>query len=86
MPEHSVGFPPARGTRVIMPTVVKGPSHQNLSLLNFKCAARIITPRGTPLHKKAGVRAGNLENEPYKIIKWYLSLLCLGVATIDDYP
>ena len=59
-----------------MPTVVKGASHQNLSLLNFKCAS----------HKKAGARAGNFENEHYKIIKRYLSLLCLGVATIDDYP
>ena len=85
MPEHFVGFPPAGGTRNYAHGG-KGASHQNLSLLNFKCAARIIIPRGTPLHKKAGVRAGNFENEHYKIIKRYLSLLCLGVATIDDYP
>ena len=44
-------------------------SHQNLSLLNFKCAARISTPRGTSIHKRARMRAGNFENDPYKIIK-----------------
>ena len=67
--------------RIIMHTVIKGPSeqktklvflhpksHKNLSLRNFKCAARIITP-GEHLHKKAGVRAGNFENDPYKIIR-----------------
>ena len=48
----------------------------NLSLLNFKCAARISTPRGTPIHKRARVRAGNFENDPCKIIKgtWVLSV------------
>ena len=59
-----------------MHTVIKGPSekktklvslhpksHKNLSLLNFKCAARIITP-GEQLHKKAGVRAGNFQKRP----------------------
>ena len=47
-------------------------SHQNLSLLNFECAARISTPRppqGTPIHKRARVRAENFGNDPYKIIK-----------------
>ena len=26
------------------------------------------------------------QNDPYKIIKRYLSLICVGVATIDVYP
>ena len=43
--------------------------HGNLSLLNFKCAARISTPQGTPIHKRARMRAGNFENDPYEIIK-----------------
>ena len=47
----------------------------NLSLLNFKCAARISTPRGTPIHRRARMRTGNFENDPYKVIKgtWVLS-------------
>ena len=85
MPEHFVGFPPDSGTRnyadggkgpfrISKETLTKlvslqQKSHQNLSLLNFKSAARIITPWGTPLLRRAGLRAGNFENEPYKIIK-----------------
>ena len=42
-------------------------SHKNLSLLNFKCAARISTRRGTPTHQRARMRAGNFENDPCKI-------------------
>ena len=34
-------------------------SHQNLSLLNIKCAARISTPR----REGGGVRAWNFEND-----------------------
>ena len=41
-------------------------SHQNLSLLNFKCAARISTPRR---ERGGGARAWNFENDRYKIIK-----------------
>ena len=60
-------------------------SHQNLSLLNFKCIARISTSRGTPIHKKVGMRAGIFEKDPYKV-KRYLSLIRVGVATTDVYP
>ena len=42
-------------------------SNQNLSLLNFKCIARISTSRGTPIHKKVGMRAGIFEKDPYKV-------------------
>ena len=83
MSEHFVGFPQFGGTRnyalggkgpfrTSYLTLTKlgslhQKSHQNLSLLNFKCAARVITPRITPLRKRVGVRAGNFENDPYKI-------------------
>ena len=85
MSEHFVGFPPSGGTRKkahsgkgpfrsSYKTLTKlfslhRKSHQNLSLLNFKCAARISTPRGTLIHKRARMRTGNLANDPYKIIK-----------------
>ena len=83
--EHFVGFPPFCGTRNYAHggkgpfrtsykrqtklVSLHPKSHQNLSLLNFKCAARIIIPGGTRLHKRAGVHAGNSENDPNKIIK-----------------
>ena len=85
MPEHFVGFPPAGGTRNYAHGG-KGPFTSKFVLAKFQVCCTHHHPPGTPLHKKAGVRAGNFENEPYKIIKRYLSLLCLVVATIDDNP
>ena len=32
------------------------------------------------------MRAGNFENDPYKIIVRYLSLIRVGVVTTDVYP
>ena len=64
MSEHFVGFPPSGGTRnyahggkgpfrtsytLIKLVSPRQKSHQNLSLLNLKCATRISTPRG-PLY------------------------------------
>ena len=72
------------GGRVIMHTVVKGPSAlatrrwQNMFLFAkitsefvlAKCRVlHVLAPPGTPLHKRAGVRAWNFENDRYKIIK-----------------
>ena len=73
MSEHFVGFPPSGGTRnyahggkgpfrtsyqtLTKLVSLRQKSHQNLSLLHFKCAARIITPQGIPLQKRGwGVR------------------------------
>ena len=71
--EHFVDFPPSGGTRnyahggkgpfcTSHETLTKlvslhQKSYQYLSVLNFKCAARIIIHWETPLHKRAGVRA-----------------------------
>ena len=77
--------------RIIMHTVVNGPSAQatrrwqNLFLFtqnHIKICPKVQVCctyhhlRGTHLHKRAGVRAGNFENDPYKIIKgtWVLSV------------
>ena len=70
MSERFVGFPPSGGTRnyahggkgpfrTSFWTLTKlvslhQKSHQNLSLLNFMSTAHISTPRGTPIHKRAG--------------------------------
>ena len=83
--EHLVDFSPSSGTRnkahsgkgpfrSSYKTLTKlfslhRKSHQNLSLLNFKYAARISTPRRTPIHKRARMRAGNFENDPCNTIK-----------------
>ena len=84
MPEHFVGFPPAGGTRNYAHGG-KGCLTSKFVLAKFQvCCTHHHHPGET--FKKEGVRAGNFENEHYKIIKRYLSLLCLGVATIDDYP
>ena len=83
MSKHFAGFPPSRGKRnyahggkgpfrtsyqtLITLVSLRQKSHKNLSLLDFKRAARISTPWGTPLHKRAGVRARNFENDCYKL-------------------
>ena len=83
-----------------MHKVVKGPPHKLLDadktcfsshkitskfvLAKFQVCCTYHHPRGTHLHKWVGVRAGNFENDPYKIIN-YLSLICVRVATIDVY-
>ena len=69
MSEHLVGFLPSGGTRnyahggkgpfrssyymLTKFVSLRQKSHQNLSLLNFKCTARISTP-WDHLHKRAG--------------------------------
>ena len=101
MSEHFVGLPPFGGTRNYAHGR-KGPfrtsywtlkklvslhqkSHQNLSLLNFKFAARIITPRGKIYITGRGRTPGISKTTSIKL-KWYPSLICVGVATIDVYP
>ena len=37
--------------------------------LRPRSGAHISTPRGTPIHKRARMRAGSFENDLYKIIK-----------------
>ena len=103
MSERFVGFPPSGGTRnyghggkgpfrssfwtLTKLVSLHQKSHQNLSLLNFMSTARISTPRGTPIHKRAG---GGARREFRKRLlkngKRYLSLRRVGVATIDVYP
>ena len=42
----------------------------------------VLAPPGTPLHKRAGLRAWNFENDRYKIIKGAY-LIRVGVVTIS---
>ena len=43
----------------------------------------VLASPGDPLHKSAGVRAWNFENDRSKIIKGALSLIRVGVAIIS---
>ena len=60
-------------------------SHQNLLLLNFKCAVRISNPRGTPTHKRPGAHR-EFRKRPQSNYRRYLSLTRVRVATIDVIP
>ena len=68
-------------TRVVWPHVTTKlvshhpKSHQNLSLLNFKCAPRIITPGGH-IYIRGRVRAWHFENDPNRAIQVPVSYLC----------
>ena len=91
MSEHFDGLPPSGGS-VIMHTVVKGPSSQatrcwqNLFLSTknhikfcpcyISSVLHVSSPLGEPLHNRAGVRAGNFENDPSKIKMVPESLIC----------
>ena len=83
MSEHFVGFPSFGGTRNYAHGVkgpfrtsyytltklfsLHPKSHQNLSLLNFKCAARIITPGGHIYIRGRGCTPGISKTTPLKL-------------------
>ena len=84
MSEHFIGFPPFGGTRNLH-AVVRALPHKLLNahktcfpspkiaskfvLAKFQVCCTYHHPRRTHLHNRAGVRAGNFENDFYKIIK-----------------
>ena len=88
--EHFFGFPPFGGTRnyahggegpfrtsyLRLTKLVSLPpkSHQNLSFLNFKCAARIITLEGHIYIRGWGYAPGILKTTPLKIIYIILTI------------
>ena len=54
-------------------------------MLNFKCAARIITPGGHIYIRGRGYAPAISDTTPINY-KRYLSPICVGVAAIDIYP
>ena len=80
-----------------MHAVVKGPSapvtggRQNSSrkitskfvVAKFQVCCMYHHPRGTHLHKRAGVRAGKSENDPYIYYKYIYIYIYIYIYTIN---